>query len=141
MMIYMLAFAVIWEAFCGWLEKHTEENKANSEMVSKVGRELIILGFIAFAVILMHEPRMVNTTLRDSDGTLVSYSSGQPLYSCSRTPIIRVYWDSLSPKIRRVLLVLLGTVLYDSVPSEAPDGQCNPCIHAPGHPIIRDTLV
>ena len=55
MMIYMLVFAVAWEGFTGWLEKLTEENKAHSEMLNKVGRELIILGFIAFAVILCKE--------------------------------------------------------------------------------------
>ena len=55
MMIYMLAFAVMWETFCGWLEKRYEDNRASSELLSKVGRELIILGFIAFAVILLKE--------------------------------------------------------------------------------------
>jgi hypothetical protein len=55
MMVYMLLFAVAWEAGTGWLEKRTEDNKAHSEMLGKVARELMILGFIAFMIILMKE--------------------------------------------------------------------------------------
>ena len=55
MMIYMLMFAVAWEAWTGFLERRAEDNKAQMEMLSKVGRELIILGFIAFGVILLKE--------------------------------------------------------------------------------------
>ena len=55
MMIYMLMFAVAWEAWCGFLTKRAGENRAQQEMLSKVGRELMILGFIAFGVILLKE--------------------------------------------------------------------------------------
>ena len=55
MMIYMIMFAVAWEAFTGYLERATEDNKAYSELLSKVARELMILGFIAFGVILLKE--------------------------------------------------------------------------------------
>ena len=55
MMIYMLMFAVAWEAWTGFLERRAEDNKAQMEMLSKAGRELIILGFIAFGVILLKE--------------------------------------------------------------------------------------
>ena len=43
------------QAFCGKLERLTEHNKGHSELVNKAGRELIILGFIAFGVILLKE--------------------------------------------------------------------------------------
>jgi len=55
MMIAMLIFAVIWESFTDYLEERLEENKAHREMLSKVYKELMILGFIAFAVILGKE--------------------------------------------------------------------------------------
>lgn len=55
MMIYMLLFAVAWEAWCGFLIDRAGDNRAQQEMLSKVGKELMILGFIAFGVILLKE--------------------------------------------------------------------------------------
>ena len=55
MMIGMLVFAVAWESFTSWLERRFEENKAHSEILSKVYKELMILGFIAFALIMGKE--------------------------------------------------------------------------------------
>eukprot|EP01052_Picozoa_sp_SAG31_P070902 SAG31_NODE_29784_length_390_cov_0.536082_1_plen_129_part_11 len=55
MMIFMIFFAMSWEAFTGWLERMAEDSRAQSEMLNKMGREFIILGFIAFAVILLKE--------------------------------------------------------------------------------------
>ena len=69
MMIYMLMFAVAWEAWCGFLTKRAGENRAQQEMLSKVGRELMILGFIAFGVILLKE---LNVFVWNSD-TLLTF--------------------------------------------------------------------
>ena len=55
MMIYMLMFAVAWEAWCNWLSKRCEDNKAHTELLEKIAKELMILGFIAFMVLLMKE--------------------------------------------------------------------------------------
>ena len=85
MMIAMLVFAVVWESGTGWLERKVRaarsarsapwapphffhhgsatyvspaqlaDNKAHSEMLSKVYKELMILGFIAFALIMGKE--------------------------------------------------------------------------------------
>jgi len=55
MMILMLIFCCTWEAFTGFVERRLEGNRAHQEMLGKVGRELMILGFIAFAVILSKE--------------------------------------------------------------------------------------
>ena len=55
MMVYMLMFAVAWEAMCNWLSKRCEENKAHTELLEKAAKELMILGFIAFMVILCKE--------------------------------------------------------------------------------------
>lgn len=55
MMVYMVAFAVAWEAGCNWLSRRCEDNKAHTELLSKVAKELMILGFIAFMVILLKE--------------------------------------------------------------------------------------
>ena len=55
MMIYMLLFAVAWEAWCGFLTERAGENRAQQEMLVKVAKELMILGFIAFGVILLKE--------------------------------------------------------------------------------------
>lgn len=55
MMIYMLMFAVSWEAFCGFLDRCAGENRGHRELLIKTGRELMILGFIAFGVILLKE--------------------------------------------------------------------------------------
>ena len=59
MMIYMLIFAVIWEAGCNWLSRRCEDNRAHTELLSKVAKELMILGFIAFAVILCKELKIL----------------------------------------------------------------------------------
>jgi len=55
MMIYMLVFAVVWEAGTDALQRATRDNKMHSEMLTKVAKELMILGFIAFSVILLKE--------------------------------------------------------------------------------------
>ncbi len=55
MMVYMVAFAVAWEAGCNWLSRRCEDNKAHTELLSKIAKELMILGFIAFMVILLKE--------------------------------------------------------------------------------------
>ena len=55
MMVYMVAFAVAWEAGCNWLSRRCQDNKAHTELLSKVAKELMILGFIAFMVILLKE--------------------------------------------------------------------------------------
>jgi hypothetical protein len=59
MMIGMLVFAVAWEAFTNYLERRFEENKAHSEILSKVYKELMILGFIAFALIMGKEVGLI----------------------------------------------------------------------------------
>eukprot|EP01044_Picomonas_judraskeda_P019403 COSAG03_NODE_4086_length_1690_cov_1.191075_2_plen_218_part_01 len=55
MMIGMLVFAVIWESFTDWLEHKLHHNKAHSEILQKVYKELMILGFIAFGLIMGKE--------------------------------------------------------------------------------------
>eukprot|EP01044_Picomonas_judraskeda_P005587 COSAG03_NODE_532_length_7114_cov_17.820813_2_plen_128_part_00 len=55
MMVYMVAFAVAWEVGCNWLSRRCEDNKAHTELLEKVAKELMILGFIAFMVILLKE--------------------------------------------------------------------------------------
>ena len=92
MMIAMLVFAVVWESGTGWLERKVRaarsarsapwapphffhhgsatyvspaqlaDNKAQSEMLSKVYKELMILGFIAFAVIMGKELEWIQWT-------------------------------------------------------------------------------
>ena len=47
--------AVIWEAFTAYLDDRFEENKASRELLSKVYKELMILGFISFMVIMSRE--------------------------------------------------------------------------------------
>ena len=59
MMIYMLIFAVLWEFGCNWLSRRCEDNRAHTELLSKVAKELMILGFIAFAVILCKELKIL----------------------------------------------------------------------------------
>lgn len=59
MMIGMLAFAVAWEAFTNYLERRFEDNKAQSEILSKVYKELMILGFIAFSLIMGKEVGLI----------------------------------------------------------------------------------
>ena len=55
MMIGMLVFAVAWEGFTNYLERRFEHNKAHSEILNKVYRELMILGVIAFGLIMGKE--------------------------------------------------------------------------------------
>ena len=55
MMICMLVFAVAWEAGTDALKRATRDSKMHSEMLTKVAQELMILGFIAFSVILLKE--------------------------------------------------------------------------------------
>ena len=58
MMIYMLVFAVVWEVGTEALRQaaaSTRDSKMHSEMLTKVAKEFMILGFIAFAVILLKE--------------------------------------------------------------------------------------
>jgi len=59
MMIGMLVFAVAWEAFTDHLDKRFEHNKAHREILGKVYKELMILGFIAFGVIMGKEVGVV----------------------------------------------------------------------------------
>jgi hypothetical protein len=59
MMIGMLAFAVAWEAFTNYLERRFEDSKAQSEILSKAFKELMILGFIAFALIMGKEVGLI----------------------------------------------------------------------------------
>lgn len=47
--------AVIWEAFTAYLDDRFEENKASRELLSKVYKELMILGFIGFCLIMSKE--------------------------------------------------------------------------------------
>eukprot|EP01048_Picozoa_sp_COSAG05_P022697 COSAG05_NODE_4641_length_1425_cov_1361.820783_2_plen_164_part_01 len=54
MMVLMVVAACIWEAFTGYLDR-TFESKSHAEMLSKVYKELMILGFIAFCVIMSKE--------------------------------------------------------------------------------------
>ncbi len=58
-MIGMLAFAVAWEAFTNYLERRFEDSKAQSEILSKAFKELMILGFIAFALIMGKEVGLI----------------------------------------------------------------------------------
>ena len=55
MMVIMVILAVIWESFTTYLDDRFEENKANRELLSKVYKELMILGFIGFCLILSKE--------------------------------------------------------------------------------------
>jgi hypothetical protein len=55
MMIGMLVFAVAWEGFTNYLERRFEDNKAHSEILNKVYKELMILGVIAFGLIMGKE--------------------------------------------------------------------------------------
>lgn len=60
MMIAMLVFAVAWEGFTAYLERRFEHNKAHSEILNKVYKELMILGVIAFGLIMGKEVGWVN---------------------------------------------------------------------------------
>ena len=62
MMIGMLVFAVLWESFTGYLERRFEDNKAHREILSKVYKELMILGFIAFGLIMGKEVGVVTVS-------------------------------------------------------------------------------
>ena len=60
MMIGMLVFAVAWESFTEWLEHKLHHNKAHHEILQKVYKELMILGFIAFGLIMGKEVGVVD---------------------------------------------------------------------------------
>ena len=94
MMIYMLMFAVAWEAWTGFLERRAEDNKAQMEMLSKAGRELIILGFIAFGVILLKELNVFHW----NSATLLCFEAYKTLHT---TPS-----KSIPPPCRRTAVCL-----------------------------------
>ena len=60
MMIGMLVFAVAWEAFTLFLDNKFEENKSHKEMLTKVYKELMILGVIAFGLIMGKEVGIID---------------------------------------------------------------------------------
>jgi hypothetical protein len=55
MLVYMLMFAMVWEYITTALQRKVEGNRAHSMLLTNVYKELMILGFIAFAVILAKE--------------------------------------------------------------------------------------
>lgn len=55
MTVWMVVFACIWEWLCGRAEYNMNENVAHMEMLSKFYKELMILGFISFMVIMSRE--------------------------------------------------------------------------------------
>eukprot|EP01050_Picozoa_sp_SAG11_P001664 SAG11_NODE_75_length_18024_cov_5.885356_11_plen_268_part_00 len=55
MTVYMVLFACIWEWICGRTEKGIAGNVAHIEMLSKFYKELMILGFISFVVVMSRE--------------------------------------------------------------------------------------
>jgi hypothetical protein len=106
MMVIMIILAVIWEAACGFLENSFEDNKAHSELLTKVYKELMILGFIAFAVILSKEfgLHMAPETLHCFEFCDLLVSITVLLYvlntaiSCTSMHVTRRNWDRMSMK-------------------------------------------
>ena len=106
MMVIMIMLAVIWEAACGYLERSFEDNKAHSELLTKVYKELMILGFIAFAVILSKEfgMHMAPETLHCFEFCDLLVSITVLLYvantaiSCASMHTTRRNWDRICPR-------------------------------------------
>ena len=55
MLVLILLFTLVWEDLTDRLEEHVEDNEHYYAMVTKVYRELMILGFISFSVVLSNE--------------------------------------------------------------------------------------
>jgi hypothetical protein len=60
MMIFILIFTLIWEEFTQWLEHALSEQEHYSEMLTKIYRELVIVGIISMAVVLSNEFSLIH---------------------------------------------------------------------------------